>query len=61
MDLKSWAKQRRTSNVNEYEQVMNLAKERYEEENGCSWEEADKYEREDYVWAAYMEVKGEKL
>lgn len=37
------------------------AKEEYEEEYGeGSWEErADKYEREDYVWAAYEKLKGE--
>ena len=35
------------------------AKERYEEEyGGGSWEEADKYEREDYVWGSYHKIKG---
>lgn len=29
----------------------------YEEENGCgSWEEADKYEREDWVYAEYKNL-----
>lgn len=32
------------------------AKEEYEE-NWGSWEEADKYEREDFVWAAYEKLK----
>lgn len=30
----------------------------YEEEYGeGSWEEADKYAREDYVWGAYTKIK----
>ena len=41
-----------------WEQVMKLAKKMYEEDDCGDWEEADKYEREDYVWAAYMKVKG---
>lgn len=36
------------------------AKEEYEKEFGeGSWEEADKYEREDYVFAKFFELKGE--
>lgn len=35
------------------------AKKEYEENYG-DWEEADKYEREDYVWSAYKEIKAEK-
>ena len=31
----------------------------YEEENGECWEDADKYEREDYVFGAYMKLKME--
>lgn len=31
----------------------------YEEEyGGGSWEEADKYAREDHVWASYHKIKG---
>ena len=44
-----------------WEQAQHIAKERYEEDTTeGAWEEADKYEREDYVFAAYMELKGEK-
>ena len=34
-----------------------ISSKKYEEENGTSWEEADKYEREDYVWSAYYNLK----
>ena len=38
-----------------------IAKEKYEEDTTeGAWEEADKYEREDYVWAAYERLKGEQ-
>ena len=40
-----------------WEKAQELAAKEYEEENGMSWEEADKYEREDYVWAAYYSLK----
>ena len=49
-----------------WKQAQIQAKEEYEEEWGeGSWEErADKYEREDYVWAAYEKItnkqKGEQ-
>lgn len=32
------------------------AKKEYEEECGC-WEEADKYEREDWVFSRYIQLK----
>lgn len=40
-----------------WEKAIQIAKERYEEENG-DWEDADKYAKEDYVFDAYMELKG---
>ena len=45
-----------------WKQAQKIAKEEYEEEWGeGSWEErADKYEREDYSFAKYFELKGEK-
>lgn len=43
-----------------WRKARELAKEEYEEENGSSWEEADKYEKEDYVWAAFERLKGEE-
>lgn len=45
-----------------WRKARELAKEEYEEEWGAgSWEErADKYEREDYVWAAFEKLKGER-
>lgn len=45
-----------------WKQAQKLAMEEYEDEWGFgSWEErADKYEREDYVWAAYEKLKGDK-
>ena len=42
-----------------WEEAQARARERYEEECGGDWEEADKYEREDYVFAEYMKLKGE--
>lgn len=44
-----------------WKQAQQIAKEKYEEETTeGAWEEADKYAREDYVFAAYMRLKGEK-
>ena len=42
-----------------WKKAQRMAKEEYEENYG-NWEEADKYEREDFVWAAYEKLKGEK-
>lgn len=42
-----------------WKKAQKMAKEEYEENYG-NWEEADKYEREDFVWAAYEKLKGEK-
>jgi hypothetical protein len=40
-----------------WEQAREQAIEEYEEEyGGGSWEEADKYEKEDYVWWAYEKI-----
>ena len=36
------------------ELAQEKAKEEYEEDTGECWDEADKYEREDYVFSAYM-------
>ena len=35
------------------------AKKEYEKECGC-WDDADKYEREDWVFSAYIKLKEEK-
>ena len=43
-----------------WRKARELAKEMYEEDDNGDWEEADKYEREDYVWAAFGKLKGEK-
>ena len=43
-----------------WRKAREIAKENYEEENGGSWEDADKYEVEDYVWAAYNKLRGIK-
>lgn len=40
-----------------WEQAQERAKELYEEEYGSSWEDADKYEREDWVWSIYESIK----
>lgn len=42
-----------------WEMARHNASVRYVEENDASWEEADKYAREDYVFAEYMKLKGE--
>ena len=43
-----------------WEQAQQKAQQEYEEEFGeGSWEEVDKCEREDYVFDAYEELKGE--
>lgn len=44
-----------------WKQAQEKAKEVYEEENGGSWEDADKYEREDWVFAEYEKLGGFKL
>lgn len=41
-----------------WKKAQRMAKEEYEENYG-NWEDADKYEREDHVWAAYEKLKGE--
>ena len=44
-----------------WEQTKRLAKFQYEEENGIgSWINADKYEREDYIWSAYNQLVEEE-
>lgn len=41
--------------------AQEIAREEYEDENGGgSWDDADKYEREDFVWAAYEQLRKEK-
>lgn len=41
-----------------WEQAHKIAKEEYEKENGeGSWDEADKYEREDYIFTKYFEMR----
>ena len=42
-----------------WHKARELAKEMYEADDNGDWEEADKYEREDYVLAAYERLKGE--
>lgn len=49
-----------TVEVELWRKAREIAKKNYEEENGGSWEEADKYETEDYVWAAYDKLRGAK-
>ena len=49
-----------TFNVDLWKQAQQNAMALYEEENGGgSWEEADKYEREDYVWDEYEKLRKE--
>ena len=44
-----------------WKQAQKLAIEEYEEEyGGGSWEEADKYEKEDYVWDAYEKIENKQ-
>lgn len=43
-----------------WKQAKLLAEQMYIEDDCGDWEEADKYEREDYVWAAYERLKGEQ-
>jgi hypothetical protein len=42
-----------------WELAQKQAKKEYEEENG-SWDDADKYEREDWVFSAYMKLKAKE-
>ena len=45
-----------------WELAQELAKERYEEETtDGAWDEADKYEREDYVFTEYFKLKGMQI
>ena len=45
-----------------WELAQKLAKERYEEETtDGAWDEADKYEREDYVFTEYFKLKGMQI
>ena len=44
-----------------WRKAREIAQAEYEEENGTSWNEADKYEREDWIWSAYEKLKGENL
>lgn len=43
-----------------WRKARELAKEMYENDDNGDWDEADKYEREDYVWAAYEKLKKQK-
>ena len=49
-------------NMNElWKQAQKLAEENYEKEYGaCTWDDADKYEREDWVFAEYEKLVKEK-
>lgn len=40
-----------------WEKAVELAPQRWHDENGGDWEEVDKYEREDFVWAIFEELK----
>lgn len=42
-----------------WEKARKQAIKNYEEAGDC-WEDADKYEREDWVWSAYLELKPKK-
>lgn len=54
--MANWSKEE----VEMWRKARKLAKEMYEADDNGDWEEADKYAREDYVWAAYMKLKGEE-
>lgn len=43
-----------------WRQAREIARVEYEEENGTSWDDADKYEREDRVWSVFERLKGEQ-
>lgn len=42
-----------------WKQAKLLAEQMYIEDDQGDWSEADKYEREDYIFAAYEKLKGE--
>lgn len=43
-----------------WEKAQKQAKQEYEKEHGGSWEDADKSEREDWVFSMYIKIKEEK-
>lgn len=40
--------------------AQEIAKKEYEAENGESWEDADKYARQDLVFSVYTRLKAER-
>lgn len=40
-----------------WEKAVEIAPNRWRYENGEDWEDVDKYEREDFVWAIFEELK----
>ena len=42
-----------------WRKAREIARAEYEEENGISWDDADKYEKEDHVWAVFERLKEE--
>lgn len=40
-----------------WRKAREIARAEYEEENGASWDEADKYKREDCVWSVFDRLK----
>lgn len=43
-----------------WEKAQKQAKQEYEKEHESSWEDADKSEREDWVFSMYIKIKEEK-
>ena len=43
-----------------WQTAQQRAKQEYEKEHGCSWEDADKSEREDWVFSMYIKIKEEE-
>ena len=40
-----------------WEKAVEIAPHRWSDENGGDWEAVDKYEREDFVWSIFEELK----
>jgi len=40
-----------------WEKAVEIAPQRWNDKNGGDWEDVDKYEREDYVWSIFYELK----
>ena len=53
LELRSWEMKQEAIMHELWDEAHFIARNNYEEDYGCSWDDADKYERQDYVQSVF--------